>query len=570
MDALADDLERHLRGDPVTARPDSRWYRLERWVRQHKLETAVGAAIVVAMAAGAVAQAAVLIAIGAGAAVALWQMRVAQRQTAAAKSEAAHARQVKEFVLSIFQAASTDTGAGPATTATDLLKAALARIETELAGRPETAVELMTSIGEGLFGLNELHVAADVLRKAVDLAARELGPRHPHTPAASVVYGSVLATLDQPKEAIQWLVPAIAEARRHQSTHYVVDGLRWLGSAQLRMGDVEAGLASARDAVDALSVPGAEVREIDALAAWAWIANALNVAERGGMADAARHALVHAKALYGDRVSEPVLTVRLLLAKGLAAEGQDTAALTELQGVLADTVRFFGPDYKLVEVIHNYRGHVRHDAGDVAGAIEDFRAQLALAERRSGDSGANRGVTHAALAKALAAARADDEALAHYETGAQLSREAIGADNVHVWRSTSARVLVLTRLGRLAEAQACSAAVDASSWSASEVDRSLHAGRVSALLSRQGRHDEAIALARTSVDGLIAHPSKIVRATASSALGKALLAAGRPSDAIAPLREAARLFAEKQLAVSPDQAETIEALAEAQGERSPR
>jgi tetratricopeptide (TPR) repeat protein len=287
------------------------------------------------------------------------------------------------------------------------------------------------------------------------------------------------------------------------------------------------------------------------------------VAEREGMADAARHALVHAKALYGDRVTEPVLTVRLLLAKGLAAEGQDAAALAELDDVLADTTRFLGPAYKLVEVIHNYRGHVRLDAGDVAGAIDDFRLQLAAAEGRSGNSGANRGVTHAALARALAAARRDEEALTHYETGAQLSREAIGGDNLHVWRSLSARVLVLARLGRLAEAERCIDAVDASSWTAGDVDRSIHAGRVSVLRGLQGRHEEAIALARASVDGLRTHPSKIVRATASGALGNALLAAGRAGEAVEPLREAVRLFAAKQLTLSPDQADAVKALADA-------
>ena len=126
-------------------------------------------------------------------------------------------------------------------------------------------------------------------------------------------------------------------------------------------------------------------------------------------------------------------------------------------------------------------------------------------------------------------------------------------------------MLVLARLGRLLEAEGCSAAVDASSWAATEVDRSLHAARVSALRSRQGRHEEAIALARASVEGLSTHPSKIFRATASGALGQALLAAGRNGEAVAPMREAVRLFAEKQRAISPDHADALAALARAEG-----
>jgi serine/threonine protein kinase len=112
IDAFADDLQRHLRGEPVQARPDSRWYSAERWVRRHKLETAVGAAIVVAVPAGAAAQAAVLTAIAVGAGVALWQARLARQQTQVAKDEAARAAAVKAFLTSFFKSGSLDEDGG--------------------------------------------------------------------------------------------------------------------------------------------------------------------------------------------------------------------------------------------------------------------------------------------------------------------------------------------------------------------------------------------------------------------------------------------------------------------------
>ncbi len=112
VDAFADDLERHLRGEPVRARPDSVWYRAERWVRRHKLETAAGAAIVIAVPAGAVAQVAVLAAIAAGAGVALWQARLARRQAQAARAQTAQAAAVKAFLTSFFKLGSLDEDAG--------------------------------------------------------------------------------------------------------------------------------------------------------------------------------------------------------------------------------------------------------------------------------------------------------------------------------------------------------------------------------------------------------------------------------------------------------------------------
>ena len=575
MAAFADDLERHLRGEPVKARPDGGWYHAERWVRRHKLEAAVVVAIVIAVPAGAAAQAAVLVAIGAGAAVALWQLRVARSQAQAARDAALRAEQVKDFALSILQGANTDSGAGAATTATDVLMAAHARIETELAGRPETAVELMTSIGDGLLGLAQHEAAADVTRKAVELGRQALGRAHPHTVAATVVRGAVLVELDQTREAIALLVPAIAEAKRQHATHVLLDGLRWLGQARMKEGEVEAGLACVQEAVAVLTEAGAAARPLDAVTVWASLASALSVAQRPGVADAARRSIAHATALYGNRITESTLIVRTLMAMGMATEGDDAAALAELDSALADMTGFFGPAYPKIANIVNFRGHIRLDTGDAAGAVDDFQMQLACVERLGGEGGSNRGLAHAAIAKALAAARHDGEALVHCETSVRLlgesSGESTGADNAYALRSRSAATLLLARLGRLDEAERSAKAIDAAMQALGSLDRALHAGRVSVLRRLQGRPDDAITLALESVDGLHAHPSKIVRATAAAALGSALLAAGRPADALAPLREAVRLFAEKQLAVSPDQADARADLtrAEAAAQRTP-
>ncbi|MGZ5715555.1 MAG: tetratricopeptide repeat protein, partial [Caldimonas sp.] len=97
-------------------------------------------------------------------------------------------------------------------------------------------------------------------------------------------------------------------------------------------------------------------------------------------------------------------------------------------------------------------------------------------------------------------------------------------------------------------------------------DKAAHAARVAILRSRQGRHEEAVALARSAVEGLKTHPSKLARAGANGALGNVLLAAGRPAEAIAPLQEAVDLYAEKQLVVSPERGDAIAALARARAE----
>ena len=50
--ALADDIRRHLRSEPVAARPDSVWYRTRKFAARHRIEIGAAAAIVLALLAG--------------------------------------------------------------------------------------------------------------------------------------------------------------------------------------------------------------------------------------------------------------------------------------------------------------------------------------------------------------------------------------------------------------------------------------------------------------------------------------------------------------------------------------
>ena len=143
IDAFAQDITRHLQHQPVSAQPDRLAYRLKKFLARYTLQVAAGTLVFVAVLAGS--------------GIALWQARQAQL-------EAARAEQVKEFVLAIFDSADTDSGAGAATTAVDLLTSARRRVETELANRPQIAAELMTAIGSSLLGQGRTDNAAEILK----------------------------------------------------------------------------------------------------------------------------------------------------------------------------------------------------------------------------------------------------------------------------------------------------------------------------------------------------------------------------------------------------------------------
>ena len=178
IDAFADDLERHLRGEPVQARPDSGWYRAERWIRRHKLESFIVVAVFISALGGAYAEVIVAVALAIGATVALWQRNRAIEETRRAKAALERAEQVKGFVASIFTQAVPRAGQGGPVTALGLLQAASHRVEIDLAAQPEVAAELGALIGASLNELGEVRAGLQWLPRAVDLCVRALGPTH--------------------------------------------------------------------------------------------------------------------------------------------------------------------------------------------------------------------------------------------------------------------------------------------------------------------------------------------------------------------------------------------------------
>ena len=543
IEAFARDIERHLERQPVKARPDAPWYRVRRFVDRNAVAVAAAAAVFVALVGGT--------------GVALWQAR-------AARLEAARAEQVKDFALSIVNGADTESGANRATTAIELLQAAKVRVEGELADSPETAVELMTAVGVGLQSQGRSQEAAEVLKAARERATAALGPGHPRTLAASTAYGTALLGLDRPKDSIAVLTATVDEATRRGDVPARIAALRELSSSQLAAAEGPAGLASARAAVDALVSLGAKVRPLEAFYAWAQLANAMNVAQDPGLAEAAQKALGFARQVYGNRLTDNVLGARLLLARGLQAQGDNRAALAELEAIYADAVRFLGAEHPRLEATANFLGSARAESGDLEAAVAAFRVALTAGERNPEGTGGNRGIGHFVLGRALVGERRDAEALPHFEESVRLLAAAVGPDTVFTLRSRSAAAFALARLGRLEEADRAFVALAAAPWSGPE--KAMHEGRLAVLRDLQGRHAEAVTMAQASADALHTNPSRNVRAAAAATLGRVLLHAGRPDDAVVPLQEATRLWSETQVRATPDRSDAEADLKQARRE----
>jgi serine/threonine protein kinase len=161
---LAADVERHLKSEPVLARPPSFAYRVGRLAVRHKVGFTAAAALL-------------LLLVGFAATMAVQSARLARERDRAlaaegqAVREAETAEQVTEFLVGLFETVDPSEARGRTVTAREVLDRGAERIERELADQPAVQASLQEALGRVYTGLG-LHVEAERLLEAA-LATRE-------------------------------------------------------------------------------------------------------------------------------------------------------------------------------------------------------------------------------------------------------------------------------------------------------------------------------------------------------------------------------------------------------------
>lgn len=194
---LAEDLRRHLAQQPITARPDSAWYRTSRFVARHR----------VAVATSTLGIAALLATTGA----AVWQAQVATASAARANKEAKRANTAQKFLAGLFASADPEKSKTSTSFAKQVLERGLATAERELADDAEAHALVLQQIGDiyDRLGLPEESLAAQQRRVAV---LETVPGVDPNTMAdARLALGNALASstvVARHADAMAWFVLA--------------------------------------------------------------------------------------------------------------------------------------------------------------------------------------------------------------------------------------------------------------------------------------------------------------------------------------------------------------------------
>jgi eukaryotic-like serine/threonine-protein kinase len=401
--ALADDIGRHLRHEPVLAQWPTLRYRTAKFARRHRLPLTAAAVLVLALVTGGGQAAAVVIvlAVVAGIAATLWQMRKVREQARLAAAEADKARATKDFLLGVFN--SNRDGAGDAearqnTTARQLLEDGANRLLADKRLGAEARGELLQTLGELHDGLGLVASGATLREAAVQVLCKGAGDCSAGCVAALAAHSNAQWYAGEHDKARAIALDAKARAEhggmQHSAVYAVV--LRYLGHHAHYAGELQEALRDLQRAVDLFAEH--EPLHPQHLEALLWLGNthiqlenfdaALLCFERG-LALAGQHDGLRD---YGQGAMHQAL------ADTFSTAGRIAESLPHFEQGIALSEKALGPRHPFVWMMRVVQARFRHQLGHAdAWQVMDQALSVALEDTRD-SVGKLQDRVHAAMA----------------------------------------------------------------------------------------------------------------------------------------------------------------------------
>ncbi len=371
VDRLSQDLERHAKGLPVEARPDSARYRMAKFVRRHRVAVSATMAVLTLAVASALALAAMA-------------ARIANERDQAQR-ERDKAGQVSAFLVDLFEDANPTRTRGASVTARELLERGAASIPRQLGGQPQVQAALLDAVGRAYLGLALYDQAAPLLEQALELRRRSLGDDHPEVATSYLHLGALQRARSELDSAGRSFDRALRIQRRQsagdEAISLTLGHLAELAKIRGRYREAEALLREAMALAAATSGRRtAHYARLESL-----LAVVLNQRGDPGEAKAAyARALEVGKETLGEQHPD-VLAIQRGLAKILRQENRPREAEALYRQILAAERSAFGDDHVKPAFTLNHLGQVLADQGRFEEAELHIREALRVRTRLLGD-----------------------------------------------------------------------------------------------------------------------------------------------------------------------------------------
>ncbi len=446
VDALADDVRRHLEGAPIAARRASATYRFGKFVARHRLGVGLAAVALLALLAAL--------------ATALLQARLAREQTAQAQAAARLAMQqseraegVRRILVGVFEQAEPDAHGGQPISARELLERGERQIEGAFELQPAVESDAATLIAELYVQIGDFERAKALLQRALDASD---DPRVPDDVKARVLVGiSVVeaetnaydAALDHARAGLELLAKMGAGTAASIAKAHSVIAAVLIEKGSLDEAEALLRASLARDTVSL----GAHSEAVGQ--SWIHLGNVLARTDRFEEAEQAfRTGIATMQALFGEdsyHVAHALNELSSLLSDRNDFEGAERA----LQQSLQIRLRTVGEDHRDTYIVRHNLLVLQETVGRIAEALPQ---RLALAERAR----ASGRVNLRDLASYDLATGRDQRDVGQFDAAEPTLRRSIQAFSdtlgpttdvvVSAWRSLGT---TLTLAGRYAEAE---------------------------------------------------------------------------------------------------------------------
>jgi tetratricopeptide (TPR) repeat protein len=431
--SLAADIERFLDARPVLALPDSRWYRAGKFLVRNKLAVGAGAAIALALLIGT--------------AVAAWQARVAL-------AEKARAEEVREFISAVFREADFSRGEGKILSAPELLRQAERRLAERPDASPALRLELLTLVGESLYGLQEFRDSARVFADALRLQQSFVPADVRLETRLRMALAEALAESGKYAESRVELARVFDLLNRYEPGHTPLYVRAKLHEARFEIGsqNFDAARKAAEEAMRAAStVAGARSAEA---------ANALLLlsqvdVQQGRAAEAVRNSRSAFDQLLshhgGDLAHPKVMDAGLYHQLALLYAGDFDGAADFTRRLAERVAEVAGGDTRMAGDLRAMASTAELERGDLHAAIQEARLALAILRKQPEPEGPPLALRVRTLGLALVTARENEAAAEQLTEGVQLAIAARTGPGEMQARSTLG--VALARLGRFDAAE---------------------------------------------------------------------------------------------------------------------
>ena len=405
--ALGEDVQRHLDGKAVHARPPALRYRLGKFVVRHRYGVVAASIATLALLAAS-----------------LWSLREAaaeRRSAERAESAAARATAVKSFLLDLFES-SAPGDLQRVETADAILAKGLEQARSDFTAQPELQIEVLRAVGDIQLRRGHYDIARAPLEQALALAQKQFGAGDLRTLDVIVTLGRLDEAKGDYAHAESILQAAIdaARARRVAESVPLAHALQLLGMMQLRQHRVDPAIALERQALDMFKrlLPG-DHDEVNI--ATVGLGDALDHADKPAEALALfRDVVASTRRLHGDT---HVLTGEALdyMAGPLRELGRIDEAEAALREAVAINSRIYlTPNMHVVDALAEL-AMILHIEGKVAASEAAYRQSLAIERQLFPGDHPNTASTLNNIARARALQ-------GHFDEAEQLQREALAMD----------------------------------------------------------------------------------------------------------------------------------------------